>query len=405
MKIAALHKLIQERFFQYGWLIFAVLPLTQLGGRALFSVTAGIYALWGLLSFWSRRKRLDRTITVLYLAMLSAFLIGIPGAVDGYGGFRLWLQVAGQSLTLLLMQVALQESPIHPDRLLNRMALFGGITLAGLYGLLPYYVLGGSGQTFDPSSQLREDNLPFLLPFILYELWRRGPSRWWCAAMISVIAASLGYIVLAEGRAALLGLTVGLAVFCWVTLGWRISQIALLMACMVVVGMTAHLGPFRKAAFDPDHPLDAFTSGRTILWRQALEHPPERRWLGVGIGNESQARQMLSFEISGEHVQVKHLHNFLLDVWYETGLLGLGTLLALISTVFGRLARVWRRLSIEDRQRAGVLLAAALAIMTASLLSFSYTSRYFACYLFACLGGLNYFATRPADVDTTPDKR
>ncbi|MBK8750135.1 MAG: O-antigen ligase family protein [Candidatus Competibacteraceae bacterium] len=405
MKLTPFHYKIQEAFFRQGWLLPAVLPLTQIGGRALFNVVAGSYALWGLLSLWSRRKQLDRMTALLYLLLLSVFLLGIPGAVEPAGALRTWGMFLMQSLTLLLMQAALQESSTQLDRLLNVMALLGGITLAGLYVLLPYYVLGGSGQPFDPSTQLQEDNLPFLLPFMLGWIWRQQPGRWCYGAMIAVIAASLGYVVLAEGRAALLGLCVGLAVFCWTVLGWRLRWIALLMILVLAIGIVANTGPFRKAEMDPEHPLDAFTTGRTILWRQALAHPPARPWLGVGIGNGFRATQVLNFEIDNSQIQVKHLHNFLMDAWYETGLLGLGALLALMGTVLGRLAWVWRRLSAADRQRAGVLLAAALAIMTAGLLSFSYTSRYFACYLFACLGGLSYCATLPAAADTIPDRR
>lgn len=405
MKFTTFHNKIQDAFFRQGWLLPVVLPLTQLGGRALFNMAAGVYALWGLLSLWSRRERLDRMTALLYLILLSAFLLGIPGAMEPAGALRAWGMFLMHSLTLLLMQAALQESPVQIDRLLNAMALFGGITLAGLYALLPYYVLGGSGQPFDPSTQLQEDNLPFLLPFMLGWIWRQERSRWRYGAMAGVIAASLGYIVLAEGRAALLGLSAGLAVFCWAALGWRLRWIALLPALVLALGVVANTGPFRKAEMDPEHPLDAFTTGRTILWRQALAHPPARPWLGVGIGNGFQAKQVLNFEINGNRIQVKHLHNFLMDAWYETGLLGLGALLALIGAVLGRLAWAWRRLSAGDRQRAGVVLAAALAIMTAGLLSFSYTSRYFACYLFACLGGLSYFATPPAAADTIPDRR
>lgn len=405
MKLTAFHHKIQDAFFQQGWLLPAVLPLTQLGGRALFNVVASIYTLWGLLSLRSRWKQLDRTTTRLYLVLLSVFLLGIPGAVEPATALRTWGMFLMHSLILLLMQAALQESPTQLDRLLNAMALFGGITLAGLYGLLPYYGLGGSGQPFDPSTQLREDNLPFLLPFMLGWIWRRGQGRWRYGAMTGVIAASVGYVVLAEGRAALLGLSVGLAVFCWTVLGWRLRWIALPMVVVLALSIVANTGPFRKAEMDPEHPLDAFTTGRTILWRQALAHPPTQPWLGVGIGNGFQAKQVLNFEIGGNRIQVKHLHNFLMDAWYETGLIGLGALLALIGAVLGRLAWAWRRLSAGDRQRAGVMLAAALAIMTAGLLSFSYTSRYFACYLFACLGGLSSFATPPAVVDTIPDRR
>jgi teichuronic acid biosynthesis protein TuaE len=405
MKLTTLHSRLQEAFFRSGWLLPTLLPLTQLGGRALFNSIAGVYALWGLLSLWSRRERLDRTMTALYLALLGVFLLGIPGSFDPLAGFRLWGEVVAQSLTLLLMHLALQESPAHIDRLLRLLAGCGAITLAGLYLLLPYYALGGSGQPFDPSSQLQEDSLPFLLPFILGWIWRQGSGRWRYGAMTLVTAAVLGYVVLAEGRAALFGLIVGLTVFCGFVLGWRWRWIAALMIAVLAAGIVANTGPFRKAELDPNHPLDAFTSGRTILWRQALQHPPDRRWLGVGIGNGFHAREVLSFQIGGERVQVKHLHNVLMDVWYETGLLGLGALLALLGAVFGRLAWGWRRLSIEDRQRAGVLLAAAFALMAAGLLSFSYSSRYFACYFFACLGGLSYFATRPASVDITPDRR
>lgn len=406
MKFTTLRNNIQEAFFRRGWLLLTVLPLTQLGGRALFNGIAGLYAVWGLFSLWDRRARLDRAITGLYLTLLGVFLVGIPGAIDPQDGLRSWATFSLHSLSLLLMQVALRESPSHPDRLLNTMALFGGMTLAGLVLLLPYYGLGWSGRPFDPSSQLQEDNLPFLLPFMLGWVWRQGEGHWRYGAMAGIVAVALGYVVLAEGRAALLGLIVGLGVFCWLVMGWRLRWGALLAALALVAGILANTTPFHKSELDPNRPLDAFTAGRTILWRQAIQHPPERLWLGVGIGSGSHAREVLSFEIDGVPIQVKHLHNFLLDAWYETGFLGLGALLALIGMVFGRLARGWQHLSAEDRQRAGVLLAAALAIITAALLSFGYTSRYFACYGFACLGGLSYFAMlSPIAADKSPDRR
>ncbi len=406
MKLAALPNEIQDTFFRWGWLLLTVLPLTQLGGRALFNSVAGFYALWGLLSLWSRRGRLDRATTWLYLSLLGIFLLGIPGAIDPGEARKTWAAFFMHSLSFLLMQVALRESPAHPDRLLKAMALFGGIAMAGLVLLLPYYALGWSGQPFDPSSQLREDSLPFLLPFMLGWLWRQGSGRWRYGAMVGVVAVALGYVALSEGRAALLGLIVGLMAFCWAVLGWRLRWSVLLAVLVLAVGILANTTPFHKSELDPTRPLDAFTTGRTILWRQAIQHPPERAWLGVGIGNGSYAREVLSFAIGGDQVQVKHLHNFLMDAWYETGLLGLGGLLALIGTVLGRLMRAWRRLSAEDRQRAGVLLAAVLAIMTAGLLSFGYTSRYFAGYGFACLGGLSYFAMLPPGAaDKSPDRR
>ncbi|HRD65097.1 MAG TPA: O-antigen ligase family protein [Candidatus Competibacter sp.] len=389
-KIVILRDHLRDAFFRWGWLVPTVLPLTQLGGRGLFNSAAGLYALWGLSSFWSRRERLDRLTTLLYVLLLGIYLLGIPGSVDLKRGFRLWMEFGLESLSLLLMQMALRESPANPNRFVNAMALFGGLTIGGLYLLLPYHALGWSGQPFDPT-RLRQDSLPLLLPFVLYWFWRQDYGRWRYGAMAGAVVVVLSYIVAAEGRAALFGLVVGLMVFCGTVLGWRLRWIALVGVAVLLAGIAAHTGPFRKAELDPDHPLDAFTAGRTILWRQALQHPPARPWLGVGIGSGIHAEEVLRFKIGDTSVQVKHLHNFLLDAWYETGILGAGLLLALIGVVFGRLARAWRRLPAEDRQRSGVLLAAALAIIAAGLLSFGYTSQNFACFFFVCLGGLVHF--------------
>ncbi len=411
MSITRWHDALREAFFRQGWLLLAVLPLTQIGGRALFNLVAGLYVVWGLLSLWGRRDRLDRSTTLLYLVLLGVALAGVPGSVDPVGGLRVWIQFAAQASTLLLVQAALRESPENIDRLLAAMALFGGIALASLYLLLPYYWFEWSGQPFNPLTQLQEDNLPFLLPFLLGWIWRYGDRRWRYGAMLGVTAAALGYVAISEGRAALFGLIVGLAGFCWAVLAWRPRWVALLAVWVLAVGIAANIGPFLKAELDLEHPLDAFTAGRTIVWRHALEHPPARPWLGVGIANASHSQELLRFELSGVQVQIKHFHNFLIDAWYETGILGVGLLLALVGTVFVRLARIWRWLPVDDRQRAGILLAAALSIIAAALLSFSYTSRQFACYLFACLGGLIHFgrsrvgAANPANADTDPNKR
>lgn len=405
MRIAVFNKSFQAAFFQWGWLMVAALPLAQIGGRALYTILASCSALWGLSGLWSRRDRLDRATTGLYGALLGVMLCSLFGSYDPTGGFRLWLQFVLQTSFLLLLQAALRAAPAQADRLFAAFALSGTLHLLIMYAQLPYYGLGWSGEPFDPSTQLREDNLPFLLMFQLGWLWWRGDRRWRYAAMATVTAMVLGYVVLSEGRAALLGTSVGLAVFGWAVLGWRLRWVIPVVALLGIGAIAANTGAFHKMAAGFANPLDAFTTGRSILWRQALEHPPARSWLGVGVGNESYATEILSFTVSGIPVQVKHLHNFLLDAWYETGILGSGLLLALIGTVLGRLLWTWRRLAVVQRQRVGVLLAAALALITSGLLSFSYTSRQLACYLFVCLAGILVFSQSPANDRTDPGKR
>lgn len=382
---------MQQTFFRQGWLLAAFLPITQLGGRGLFNTLVNFYAVWGLLSLWGYRQRLDQRTTLLYLLVLGVFLVGIPGALHPQEGFKAWLGFLAPSLTVLLVQAALWEAADALDRLLSSLALSGGLLLAGLYLLLPYYGFELSSVSFDPDAQLREDDLPFLLPFLLAWIWRRSESRWRYGAMLGVTGAILAYIVLSEGRAALLAALVALAVFAKTVLTWRWRSIMTLTIVVLVVAISIHAAPFRKTSLDPEHPLDAFTAGRTALWRQALSHPPERFWLGVGLGNGRYASEVLRFQLGELQLQVRHLHNFLMDAWYETGLLGVTTLTMLITAVFWRVARRWSDWSVRDRQRAGVLLAAALAILGSAMLSFSYTSRHFT-YLFISLGALIYLS-------------
>jgi O-antigen ligase len=391
MKLAKIHNNLQQAFFRQGWLLPTLLPVTQLGGRGLFNTLASLYALWGLLSLWGHRQRLDGTTTLLYLALLGVFLLGIPGSLHPNDGFKVWLGFLAPSLAVLLVQVALWESVEALDRLLGSLALFGGLLLAGLYLLLPHYGLELSGVGFDPDAQLREDDLPFILPFLLAWIWQRGESRGRYWAMLGITAAVLAYIVLSEGRAALVGALLALVVFGKIVLAWRWRSIVALTALVLVAAISVHTGPFRKTSLDPEHPLDAFTAGRTALWRQALNHPPERFWLGVGLGNGRYASEVLRFQLGELQLQVRHLHNFLMDAWYETGLLGVTVLTTLIMAVFWRVAWRWPYWTIQNRQRAGILLAAALAILGSAMLSFSYTSHHFT-YLFICLGALIYLS-------------
>ncbi len=393
---------MQDAFFRWGWLIPAALPLAQVGGRGLFNSIAVAYAVWGLLALWRRRSRLDRMVVLPYLALVGVFLIGIPGAVDPGASLKTWSVFLMLSFSFLLMRAAMGESTGHPDRFLGATALFGVLALAALVLLVPYFAFGWSGVPFFPQFQLKEDGLPFLLPFILGWVWRRGGGRWRYGAMAGIALVALAYVVLAQGRAALVGMIIGLAVFCWAVLGWRLRWGALLAAVVLIIGFLANLGAFlRGGNVDANHRFDAFTSGRTIMWRQAIQHPPERPWLGVGMGNVGHTPEILDM---GSRGKAKHLHNFLMDAWYETGLLGVGALLALFGSVLARLSGNWRNLSPEDRQRAGILLSAMMAIIAAALFSFGYTSRYFALYGFVCLGGLSYFAAIRAGADRTPDR-
>lgn len=398
MSLSNYYQRATQAFFHWGWLLPALLPASQLGGRGLFNSLVCAYALWGMASCWQRRVVLPRCVVIPYALLLGAFLLSVPGAVDSTEALHTWLTFALQSLVLLLILAALGMDAAAAQRLLNALALGAALTLGTVYLLLPYHLFALSGQPFAPEYQLREDNLPFLLPFMLGWLWQRRAQRWCYAAMFAVSALVLGYIVLSQGRAALLGMVVSLALFSAVVWQWRWRRILGLVGLVLLLGIALNIQPFLKMQLDPMRPLDAFTAGRSALWRQALAEPPPRPLVGVGLGNVAQNAEMLRFQLGDDFKQVKHLHNFLLDAWYETGLLGLGALLGMLGSVLVRLLLVWRDLSVMQRQQAGIWLAAAAALLSAGLLSFSYTSRQFACYLFLCLGGLSHLCSKPKTV-------
>ena len=134
MTLAAIHKRVEESFFRWGWLLPVVLPLTELGGRGFYNTLAGLYGIWGLLSFWGRRQQLDRTTALLYLLVLAVFLLGIPGAIDPKEGLRIWLgSVSYTHLDVYKRQLLYRPSPRYTRDLCR---LDAGVIAVGQAGIL-----------------------------------------------------------------------------------------------------------------------------------------------------------------------------------------------------------------------------------------------------------------------------
>jgi O-antigen ligase len=282
--------------------------------------------------------------------------------------------------------VALKQTPFQLPRLMRAMA-WGSLTLIlVLYLQLPYFLLAVE---FIPTQQLNEDNLPWLLPFLLLAILVRARRRW---LLPCVIAAFAVYIGLSQGRAALLAMIAALAVFSF--LGLHLRKRHWLAAGVAVVALGIVFGQrfFRgisNISFD-FATMDRFTNGRATIWWQALNSPPENPWLGVGFGNISSRVDVLRIaDLAGiGEVTVKHLHNFILDAWFETGILGLSTFLAMLSVVLARVLHVWPGLDQEHRRIAAATLAGIVALLTAGSLSFSYSSNQFSLYLYLLLAVL-----------------
>ena len=393
MKVVSRYQKFQDAFFSWGWLLPALFPASQIGGRALFNVLDYSYALWGLLSCPGRAVGADRGFVVGYLLLLSAFLFSVFGAEEILVGLRAWGQFVLQSAIGILTLLALRQHPENLGRLRYALGLGGFFMLFWQYVVLVYYWQSG---TFEPH-RLREGNLPFLLPFML--AWVATEPRikqWRGAAFRCITVLAFSYIVLSHGRTSLLAAIIALTGFGILIWRWSWRRTFLLLLLIAVLAAALILGPLRKIPLGDLDLLDpaAISSGRTLIWEQALKNPPEQIWLGVGMGHGSLASEVLTFELAGQQHRVQHLHNLLLDVWYETGLLGVSLLVFFIGYVLIRAVRHWVILNPQERETLGLFMIAALAILTGTLLDFNYTSRYFSCYFFLCLGVIHFITTQ-----------
>lgn len=395
---------IRTTFFEYGWLLPLLTPAAQVGGRALINILLLVYLLWALIAMPGNRVRIERPALMLYALLLVAYLISIPGAQDMHGALHEWIKFTLHSLAFYFTLVVLLSRPPALQQLLTYLGYAGLLLLTALMVMMLWDM---TQPDFLPVAALIEDNLPFLAPFMLVLLWRSINSRYRVPVIVVVALTIFGYVLYSEGRAALLGLIA--ALFLSMLLVLRTGRVRALIISAVVLGGAVAI---TSATFFREHrgapavvqaqtqagdahwvaKLDRFTSYRTVLWRQAMQHPPQNLLTGVGMANVALSGHVTTLEVPGNtEVHLGHLHNFVFDAWYETGFIGLTALLVFVAYPFRRGWQV-ARAGGESAAPAGLLLASVAALLMGGLLSFSYASRQFALYLPMLLAALWYLS-------------
>lgn len=401
--MVALHRRLQKAFFSWGWLTPTVLPIAQVLGRAVFSILIVFYFLWGTLSLYGQQQKLERSVLGLFGALLLAFLMSVPGAEDLARAWHKWLKFLVYSTCFVFMLAALRQEEGNFERLCRAFALAGVGLLVVLYLHLGY-VLWTSAE-FIPTQQLKEDNLPFLLPFLLYGLQRveKGAYR---AVLGGVLLLSvLFYVVLSEGRTALLALLVALVLYGVLVMRWHLGKVllsALLMAAVLITVFSTTFTHVESAMKDEEtwiETLDRVSSGRTVLWRQAFIYPPESVVTGVGMGNARYAEKALTLD---EGEQVRHFHNLFIDAWYETGLFGLIAMTAWLVFILARAWSDWQKSTAENRDQISLLLSSSFAILTAAQLGPSYASSLVSVHLMVLFAALTAFHGKMKRMSTDP---
>jgi O-antigen ligase len=402
---------IQNAFFNYGWLLPLLLPTVQVMGRGVTNTLWAAYLAWALVAMVGAQTRIPRSALAIYFALPIAFLCGVLAAEDIGAALHAWVKFTLHSLVFLFTLVALASRPRAAQRML-RCAGYAGLLLVTV--LLVALCWQVTQPDFVPVLILQEDNLPFLTPFILALLWNTTDSRTRLALMVITTLIISGYVLYSDGRAALLGLTVALFLSMLFILRIKPTRALLIMVLFlgsaIALSSTTFFRDDRAVSVVQDQrsellqTIDRFTSYRAAVWRQAIEHPPRHCAIGVGMSNVRLSQQVVTIKLpNAQSLRIAHLHNFILDAWYETGFIGLFALLAfLFYPIWQALQRL--RSGGETTAPIGLVLASVAALLVSGLLSFSYTSRQFAFYLPMLLAALWHLSAHVPKADRQADK-
>ena len=154
----------------------------------------------------------------------------------------------------------------------------------------------------------------------------------------------------------LLGSALGIAVLV-------VSVLPLLLALFNFDIVAYTLGKFGK---------DSSLTGRTELWSLAELILGSDWLLGVGFSAFWRAPQFANFVLMAQNIggeKVLGFHNFILEIWVGSGLVGLIAMLTLLATCIMRAARVWIRTGLVFGAWAAIssLVSVALALLGTSL--------------------------------------
>lgn len=377
-------------FLAWGWLLPAYLPLAMQIGRGMFHTTLAAYFFWSICAWPQLRLRRQRLFVALLSLLVLAYFASVPLAENSAHAFKIWATTCVYLSAGLITLGVLERCPAELPRLLRTLATAALLTV--LVSYLEWGALAATHEHVERRLALRAVDLPLLLPFLVAGALAWGRRRkladaWMLAASCGVVAL---FVIAADERSVMFGLLVALSGLGVLHAGWRHGM--LMAGALIAVLLFANaLKPDTPTPGDPFSfaALDHLLSLRLTLWSQALAHPPDNAWLGVGMGNAQYALDVMN--LNGQ-LTVRHLHNLWLDAWFETGWLGVAALASLLVASALRVTYAWPRLDAAQRQQVALFLIAALAVGTQSQFSISYSSREFCIYGLGCVAVLWHLA-------------
>lgn len=365
-----------NRLLLLGVYGFALSLLTNRGTYVLSQqVTAAALLLIGIGEPARLRLRLPRPLVWLWGAGLVFLVLGVTMAVQPSPGHEPAILLGGLVMATAMTLLPPRVSARFDHRTAVILLLLVFVATQGVADLL-----GSRGNHDGPRGLYRNIHymaayaVLVLPPLACLALALRARVRWLLVLALVVDLAMLLLTHSRPGYLALFCMPLALVPHLSPRLGWRLAGFSLLLAA----GLYAS-GGFGFADRIDDFLVHIDQEERWVLWREfiplQLSSTPLQWWLGHGFGAYYRDYQAYS---SLRHVQdFVFPHNFLLEILYSHGLLGLTLLLAAFALGHRGLARAIRdSRTLPERRRGLALLAAWAGFLVVGFLTLPFFARH-----------------------------
>jgi len=363
-------------FQQNGWYLLMFLPLLDLAGRAVFNIVFDVFVLIALMTI-TVSWRLPKAQAGLFIALHLSIFQSLVLTHNLTSLYSSWLKYAVETSAFFILLYYLRNKTVSTERVFNWLGGVGALTVVvALLVMLVQWLI-------EPSSVLQpgtvnKDVLPWLIPFAIPWAYQQAKPKFRWLAVLGLIAVALFVGIGTQGRTT--ALATMLAVSLLFVMYFRVKFWQVALALLLMVGSVVAVMPnvMRGALDAPSaQTLDRLTTGRAVLWRQAIQHPPENPWIGIGFANK-EGKAVVTY-IGDE--KVKHLHNLFMDCWYEIGYLGLAVFILWMGYHWWLLLRISRNGNDVEKKQVAILGASIVAMLVEGMFAVSMNSRMFAVYL------------------------
>ena len=358
-----------------SWLIMLlwVIPFSHWNNAYSLMGFAMLLVLFHAGAMHQRNMRLDLANIGFYpLILFAAMFLGVLLSYAPSLSLRFLFYHISAALCVLVT-----VSAVRTEEDLKRLAAGGAVCVAvsGAYGVLQRiqgievnasYVdlkvnagMPGRVYSFFDNPNTFAEVLILLLPLVLALILcsRQLISRLIACGIFAVGVAALG---MTYSRASWVGIACAMVVMVFL---WRPKLIpAFVLLCCVAI-------PFLPSTIwnrilTIANPADSSTSSRIPLYQAALEVIRNRPITGAGLGTAATQRYIADYNLYHAEAPFVHSHNFYLEVWIQTGLLGVA---GFVSSMLWNIKRTAHAVRHCESSAARTIACAAASAMCGSM--------------------------------------